>query len=846
MDTVVFAVYLAVFVLIVTFLIFYSSNVVASVINYVVNLYLWRTHQAYFEVTSVKLSILGGRILFRRLRYVTKSYALRIEGGYITFRYWLFDPRDYQDISMTASVRSRFAIYAEGAEYFIYNHSTAYERLRAVLAKRKAEATGQQLAEELQRLLDPYANPPAADSASTTAGNESVPMMLPMDIFVDRGAIVIGNSSTVSLLVGSFRHCTGLYTAYKSRNELDKLRYVLRMSIEQAEISLTTNYDNGSTGDDVGPIMNRNVIETGIDAITLGPLWSLLNRAFTPGATVFEGSAAGASSADAGSTRDSSVDIGRARVLQPGKSFLNFLSRGSTNKPESTFFSPVAPPTAARDKVPSSTDAASDQQQQQQQQLPHFDDLVATSANVRLFRNRNRNRSRISSTNQQLPQQGQPLTAAEKRRQELISLVGARVAETWHDLPLYATERLVSGMKESNSLLGKPVSKDGKGTTRTSASKASAASAHATASVDPQVLGDDVAGNGEYARVTTVFSASLLRLTYFVDDPGVWPSVASNAARAQLSPERPLNATTAAAGTTIESDGSDDGGHSRDSAQIERTASASIKSTIKPSRSSRKTVSKQNSVDQSIPMQERRNSRNKSLNRTESAASGSNQPAPAAAAAAAAAAQLDPLCVPASAIAAPAPVWRLDLIMHNTTVNYGPWADRQRVELMNLYYPFDYEDLPARETPKAGHLRVAEAFQLLVRFEGDSVFRIPFREQSKDSQFGGSKPNPKWLSRRFAWLDWRFKSGSTIHYRMPYVYDDNGGDSQLRVELQKCAVVTSLNYGDMANTASVRLAATMRYPSRWNEPKMWCYDLAFGNPKVILKNEKFIKNLFIS
>lgn len=54
------------------------------VASWVLRLYFWRSSNAYFEIGALKISILGGRIQFNDLRYISRNQSLRVVRGALT------------------------------------------------------------------------------------------------------------------------------------------------------------------------------------------------------------------------------------------------------------------------------------------------------------------------------------------------------------------------------------------------------------------------------------------------------------------------------------------------------------------------------------------------------------------------------------------------------------------------------------------------------------------------------------------------------------------------------------------------------------------------------------------
>lgn len=49
------------------------------------------------KLDSIRVSLLGGRILFKNLRYLSTNQSISIIKGHIAIRYWLFNVRKSED-----------------------------------------------------------------------------------------------------------------------------------------------------------------------------------------------------------------------------------------------------------------------------------------------------------------------------------------------------------------------------------------------------------------------------------------------------------------------------------------------------------------------------------------------------------------------------------------------------------------------------------------------------------------------------------------------------------------------------------------------------------------------------
>ena len=124
---------------------FYFSRLFASIVSLVLRTYLYRKYKAWVEIGSIQFSPLGGRLLFRDVKYVGQNETVRITMGHITWRYWLWRVRQEDDLRKEDNrLPCRTTVEVEGLEWFIYNRGPAFDLLLDRLGHReKAKRPGE-------------------------------------------------------------------------------------------------------------------------------------------------------------------------------------------------------------------------------------------------------------------------------------------------------------------------------------------------------------------------------------------------------------------------------------------------------------------------------------------------------------------------------------------------------------------------------------------------------------------------------------------------------------------------------------------------------------------------------
>lgn len=153
--------------ILVLFFLFYFNRLFATLVSYALRAYVWHTHRIYIDIQALQISLLGGRIFFKGIRYHGENETVLIQHGFVTWRYWMKSarqvdlaryaktsdqPNDNQSVKSsdekegssgdrsdaeTGSVKkvdnteSRLAVQVSGLEWFLYNRTPSYDAIVA-------------------------------------------------------------------------------------------------------------------------------------------------------------------------------------------------------------------------------------------------------------------------------------------------------------------------------------------------------------------------------------------------------------------------------------------------------------------------------------------------------------------------------------------------------------------------------------------------------------------------------------------------------------------------------------------------------------------------------------------
>ncbi|KAI9641087.1 Macrophage colony-stimulating factor 1 receptor [Ciborinia camelliae] len=160
----VFLIELIVCGIVTLFFLFYFNRVFAALVSYGLRAWTWHQYRVYVDIQALQISLLGGRVFLKGVRYHGDNETILIQNGYITWRYWLRNVRelDLGNDSSTEEQEStvktgidggeegrkpkkklpcRINVVLNGVEWFVYNRSPAYDAIISGIAGEGEESS---------------------------------------------------------------------------------------------------------------------------------------------------------------------------------------------------------------------------------------------------------------------------------------------------------------------------------------------------------------------------------------------------------------------------------------------------------------------------------------------------------------------------------------------------------------------------------------------------------------------------------------------------------------------------------------------------------------------------------
>lgn len=223
--------------------IFYFNRLIGFIVSYLLKLVLWKRYQMRITVESLRISLLGGRIFAKNLVFINKDYTISILTLNFSWRYWLFRVTKISDYyyqvredckngvsrEENEKLPCRFVLYLEGLEVFMYNRTFAYDNIESMLNRTKNDPSG------ITEIKSTDYDPPDSSAIAYLL------KLMPINVRIKKGTLILGNSTTPSIFVASYKTAYGIIDIHKSPCTLDYFRHIYNFSLDQFQLSMKPN-----------------------------------------------------------------------------------------------------------------------------------------------------------------------------------------------------------------------------------------------------------------------------------------------------------------------------------------------------------------------------------------------------------------------------------------------------------------------------------------------------------------------------------------------------------------------------------------------------------------------------
>ncbi|XP_071975455.1 bridge-like lipid transfer protein family member 1 isoform X3 [Engystomops pustulosus] len=219
------------------YLTYYNSRNVGLILTLVLNrLY----KDGYIHIGSFSFSVLSGKIMLREIYYITEDMSIRIQDGFIIFRWWkMYNPKQKQH---DPKAETRLYITVNDFEFHVYNRSHLYGHLQEVFGldptifpprkdDDKVRENGKQKA---QSVLE-SGNVKIESPDPSSSWRSLIPVI---KVNISTGRLAFGNHYQPQTLCVNFDDAFLTYTTKPPSSHLDQFMHILKGKLENVRVML--------------------------------------------------------------------------------------------------------------------------------------------------------------------------------------------------------------------------------------------------------------------------------------------------------------------------------------------------------------------------------------------------------------------------------------------------------------------------------------------------------------------------------------------------------------------------------------------------------------------------------
>uniref|UniRef100_A0A8D8V2G3 Uncharacterized protein KIAA1109 n=1 Tax=Cacopsylla melanoneura TaxID=428564 RepID=A0A8D8V2G3_9HEMI len=210
----------------VLYIVYYNSRVVGYIITRLLTRFYVK--KGYLSIGSFTVCAVSGKIMFRDIVYITDDYTVRIQDGWVIFRWWrAYIPKDVsEDLSHSDT---RLSVMLNGYELHVYNRCKVYSRLEKVFGLDSVIIPPNEMEPE-DKSVD-KGEPPSLGKS----WRDLIPVI---KVDVSSGRVVFGNRLVPTTLSINVEEAHFMYSTKPAASKLDHFMHFVKCKAENFKVIL--------------------------------------------------------------------------------------------------------------------------------------------------------------------------------------------------------------------------------------------------------------------------------------------------------------------------------------------------------------------------------------------------------------------------------------------------------------------------------------------------------------------------------------------------------------------------------------------------------------------------------
>uniref|UniRef100_A0A8C4Y8Z4 Bridge-like lipid transfer protein family member 1 n=1 Tax=Gopherus evgoodei TaxID=1825980 RepID=A0A8C4Y8Z4_9SAUR len=219
------------------YLTYYNSRNVGLILTLVLNrLY----KHGYIHIGSFSFSVLSGKVMVREIYYITEDMSIRIQDGFIIFRWWkMYNPKQKQH---DPKAETRLYIMVNDFEFHVYNRSALYGQLQelfgldpTIIPARKEDEKAQENGRHTRHSNLESVKVKTESQDPSSSWRSLIPVI---KVNVSTGRLAFGNHYQPQTLCINFDDAFLTYTTKPPSSHLDQFMHILKGKLENVRVML--------------------------------------------------------------------------------------------------------------------------------------------------------------------------------------------------------------------------------------------------------------------------------------------------------------------------------------------------------------------------------------------------------------------------------------------------------------------------------------------------------------------------------------------------------------------------------------------------------------------------------
>ncbi|KAL0968995.1 hypothetical protein UPYG_G00220970 [Umbra pygmaea] len=215
------------------YLTYYNSRNIGLILTLIINrLY----KKGYIHIGSFSFSVLSGKVMFRDVYFINEDMSIRIQDGFLIFRWWkMYNPKQKQH---DPKAETRLHVTVNGFEFHVYNRTDLYARLQETFGLDPtlipAKTDEEREREEREKSLDSV-NIKAETPDPSTSWQSLIPVI---KVNISTGRLAFGNHHLPQTMCVNFEDAFLTYTTKPPSSHLDQFMHIVKGTLENVRVML--------------------------------------------------------------------------------------------------------------------------------------------------------------------------------------------------------------------------------------------------------------------------------------------------------------------------------------------------------------------------------------------------------------------------------------------------------------------------------------------------------------------------------------------------------------------------------------------------------------------------------